>query len=182
MPIAHGCSTNSLIILLFDRSKYQVTALALFCDYLEHFLILIGIGTTPDNYRNTDCRQNITNGLSRRFRTRILIVWIDTFELDYNGICAKVIHTLFGPSCRVGNNIFEMGQYRLRPLFRLHIPDFHGNNRFIGHVSFKGIKRITCLTSHGNGRVSFAYGNFLDAAGIGFLLDFKSHFCLLAGE
>jgi hypothetical protein len=109
----------------------------------------------------------------------VLPVRIDALQLEHNQFGAIVVDAFFGPGGRVGNHILERTHGGFRPVFRLHVPDFHGNSGFVGHVTFKLVKRIAVFSADGHRLRAFPQGDLLDFSRVRFLVKFEAQCYLL---
>ena len=179
MSIAHCSSADSLVIFFFNRAYGEIFTLTFFGNFLENFFILGRSCASPQNKGYINCCKNFFYRCSSFFRTCILIIGIDAFQLQNNCLCAVFINTFFCPCSRISENVFKWLKCCRRPFRRFHIPYFHSNNGSVGYFAFKLVKRIACFSTDSEGFITFPYGDFLDSAGIGFFCNFKSHFDLL---
>ena len=182
MPVSHCRCADSFVVLFLYRPYNKVFPLTGLCDRLENDLVFCRICASPDYQRYRDGPQNLFDCGGGRFRTSILIVGINAFQLQNDCLCAELGNTFFRPGSRICKHILELHCHRFRPVLGNDIPNFHCNDRLIRHVTFEGIERVTGFATDFDGRSSLSNGNFLDAARIGFLLHFKSHVSLLTCE
>jgi len=169
------------VVLVFHGPYNQLIALGFLGDFLEDVFVFLRIGGTPDDQRHVDRPEDFLHGGGGILRTGILAVGIRALELEHDHFRAVVVDALFGPGGGVAHHVFERRQSRFRPFLGFRVPDLHGDPGFVGHLAFELVERITAFAANDHGRIPFSQGDFLDAAGIGFLKEFEAQFYLLIG-
>jgi hypothetical protein len=112
-------------------------------------------------------------------RTGVVAVGVDAFQLEHDNFGAVFLDAFFGPCGRIGDHIFEGFECRWRPLVGCHIPDLHGDFRFVGHFPLKLIERVAGFAANSNGFVALTDGDRLDRTCIRFLVEFETQSYLL---
>ena len=179
MLVSHCRGTDGLVVLVLHRSQGKIEILAFLCNRLKNFRILLNIGRSPHNQGDVNRFGNLFYNFGCFFTACVFAVGVGAFQLKHNKLGPVVLDTFFRPRGRIGYYILERCQSRLGPLFRLHVPDLHGDLRLVGHFALEQVEGITCLAPHLNGFFPFAECNLLYAAGIRLFCNFKSHSYLL---
>ena len=153
--------------------------LAVFGDLLEDRFVLFVVGDAPDDQGHIDGAQHLFHRGRCLRRAGVGAVGIDAFELEHDNFGAVFLNAFFCPCGRVGDHVLKGFHCRCRPLLGCHVPDLHGNFRFVGHFPLKLIEWVAGFAADGNGFVAFTDGDRLYRTCIGFLVEFETQSYLL---
>ncbi len=177
MAETHGRRADTLVVLVLYGAQDQVLALAVFGDFFKDVFILFGACGSPHDHRYVYGGQNLLDRRGSVRRARILVIGIRASELKRDHFRAVRFNAFFRPGRRIADDILKRLDGRFRPVFRLHVPDFHGDFGLVGHFTFELVKRVACLAADSDSFVTLSQLNIPHSSGIRFFEKFKSQ-CL----